>query len=301
MPFQYFVVNAPFGRFSPSNDSIFLVDGIKSWIIMELVSPLTFIYTFLYSPLTLLPNFRPHLTHAALSHPSSFFSVLFLIHYLNRAILSPLRTPSRNRSHIIVPLSAVCFNLVNGYLMGAYLSSPAARMYLRGAYGTTRFWFGLGLWALGFVGNIVHDEILFEIRRKVKAKGKGKDYSQKDVNTNENEKPKQKEHYAIPYGLLYSYISYPNYFCEWVEWLGFALASSPFPYIPYISSSSSSPSLRHFDSPWVACISSLSPPWLFFLAEVFLMMPRALRGHEWYKERFPDYPKERRAVIPWLI
>ena len=41
-PINYFI-DAPFGRFALKNDSIFTVDSIKSWIIMELVSPFTFI------------------------------------------------------------------------------------------------------------------------------------------------------------------------------------------------------------------------------------------------------------------
>jgi hypothetical protein len=38
----------------------------------------------------------------------------------------------------------------------------------------TTFYVGLGLWFIGFVGNIAHDEILLNIRRKAKAKAKGK-------------------------------------------------------------------------------------------------------------------------------
>lgn len=60
------------------------------------------------------------------------------------------------------------------------------------------------MWGLGFVGNVVHDEILFNIRRKATAKGKAKESM-----------GVKKEHYAIPHGLLYEYLSYPNYFCEW--------------------------------------------------------------------------------------
>ena len=30
------------------------------------------------------------------------------------------------------------------------------------------------------------------------------------------------------------------------------------------------------------------------------MRPRAFSNHRWYKEKFPDYPKERRALIPFI-
>jgi len=271
-----FVFDAPFGRFAPSENSILLVDGIKSWIAMELVSPSMFSYTYLKAPLT--SGSAPPLT---LSHPSTFLSALFLIHYLNRAIISPLRTPSRSKSHISVPLSAVLFNSVNGFLLGSYLSSPAAQNFLAGAFSRPLFWGGVGLWAAGLAGNILHDEILLNIRRNARAKGKAKASNEDNNGKNKN----RQEHYAIPHGYLYNLISYPNYFCEWCEWLGFALAAAPLP------SFASSTEL----------LSTLSPPFLFFLSEVFLMLPRAYKGHKWYRKRFLDYPANRKAVIPYVF
>ncbi|OSD00218.1 hypothetical protein PYCCODRAFT_1414565 [Trametes coccinea BRFM310] len=283
-----FTIDAPFGRFSPSQDSIWLVDGIKSWMFMELVAPTAFFYAFLRSPLSHTAyGSAPPLT---LHHPPTFLAGLFLLHYLNRAIISPLRTPSRSKSHIMVPLSAVGFNTLNGLLLGTYLSSPYAQKYLEDAFAQPRFWAGIALWALGLVGNIVHDEILLNIRRKAKAKGKARENTDgegKDGEDDNNGKVKKnkQEHYAIPHGLLYRYISYPNYFCEWLEWLGFALAASPAPSFASLA----------------AYFMTASPPWLFFFSEVFLMLPRAWKGHQWYHSRFPDYPKERKAVIPFVL
>jgi hypothetical protein len=31
------------------------------------------------------------------------------------------------------------------------------------------------------------------------------------------------------------------------------------------------------------------------------LVPRALRHHAWYRERFVDYPSERKALIPYLL
>lgn len=240
---------------------------------MELVSPAMFIYTFLESPLALS---APRLS---LHDPSTFLATLFLIHYANRALISPLRTPVRSKSHISVLLSGVIFNVVNGSLLGIYLSSASAQSFLHDAFSRPLFWAGVGLWAMGFVGNILHDEVLLSIRRKAKAKGKAKE---DDVSGKSKD---AKPHYAVPHGFLYSYISYPNYFCEWIEWLGFALAASPLP---------------SFGS-FAELLAALTPPYLFFAAEVFLMLPRAYKGHKWYHSRFPDYPRERKAVIPFLI
>ncbi|KZP08931.1 hypothetical protein FIBSPDRAFT_964371 [Athelia psychrophila] len=312
-PVTYFI-DAPFGRFTPKSASMWTVDGITAWILMELPSPLTFAATFYCAPLTaaLIPNFTPHLASpfpfspfagssgsADGAAPASLLALLFLAHYLNRALVSPLRTPSRSRSHVIVPLAATCFNLANGFLMGAYLSSPAARAHLAGAYAAPRFWAGVALAVAGLAGNILHDEILFDIRRdanKAKAKAAASPVAnedQKAAKTNaEAEAPKkggEKEHYAIPHGCLYALVSYPNYLCEWAEWAGFALAAAPLPAAVALAARS-----------WTG-LGGMSPPWIFLLAEVVLMAPRALKGHAWYRRRFADYPRERRAVVPWVL
>ncbi|TBU51117.1 hypothetical protein BD310DRAFT_1010823 [Dichomitus squalens] len=94
----------------------------------------------------------------------------------------------------------------------------------------------------------------------------------------------KQEHYAIPHGLLYRFILYPRYFCEWVEWLAFALAASPVPSFALVG----------------AFIATVSLPWLFF-NEVWLVLPWAYKGHKWYHSEFPDYLKERRVIIPFLF
>ncbi|TDL23010.1 hypothetical protein BD410DRAFT_814692 [Rickenella mellea] len=256
------VIDAPFGRFAPSTSGWLTADGIKSWIVMELVSPITFLYTFFQHPLA-----HDHTASSPVPQ-AKFLAVLFLTHYANRALISPLRTPSRSRTHLIVPLCGAIFNIVNGPLMAAYLSSPVAAEFLGDSQTPIKFWFGVGLWAAGFVGNIVHDEILLDIRRAKlrEAKSGGS---------------QQQEHYAIPQGYLYKFISYPNYFCEWVEWLGFAIAAAPIP--------------TSFSA------YAILPPWIFVVAEISLMIPRAYKGHKWYHSKFPDYPKERKAVLPFIF
>jgi 3-oxo-5-alpha-steroid 4-dehydrogenase 1 len=77
--------------------------------------------------------------------------------------------------------------------------------------------------------------------------------------------------YRIPYGGLYRWVSCPNYLGEIVEWCGWALAT------------------------W-------SPAGLAFAVYTTAnLAPRALQNHRWYRERFPDYPPHRRALVPYLV
>ena len=143
---------------------------------MELPSPLTLLYTYTH----------PLLSSPTLHSTGSIILVgLYVTHYINRAIISPRRTPSRSPSNVIVPLAAIVFNLLNGSLNGAYLATLNGPMSLT-------FWLGIIVFVAGFVGNVVHDEVLLRLRQGSKG-GSG-----------DRKTPK----YSIPYGGLYKYISY---------------------------------------------------------------------------------------------
>lgn len=77
--------------------------------------------------------------------------------------------------------------------------------------------------------------------------------------------------YKIPRGGLYRWVSSPNYLGEIVEWCGWALATWSLAGLAFVAFS----------------IANLAP--------------RALAHHRWYLEKFPDYPRDRRALVPWVI
>jgi len=79
------------------------------------------------------------------------------------------------------------------------------------------------------------------------------------------------EGYRIPHGGLYRWVSAPNYLGELIEWAGFALAAWSLPALA------------------------------FFLFTAANLVPRAIANHRWYRERFKDYPQERKALIPFLV
>ena len=39
----------------------------------------------------------------------------------------------------------------------------------------------------------------------------------------------------------------------------------------------------------------------FALYTVANLAPRAMANHRWYRETFPDYPSDRRALVPYVL
>jgi protein-S-isoprenylcysteine O-methyltransferase Ste14 len=77
--------------------------------------------------------------------------------------------------------------------------------------------------------------------------------------------------YRIPRGGAFELVTSPNYLGEIVEWTGWAIAS------------------------W-------SPAGLAFALYTFAnLAPRAVSHHRWYRERFPEYPAGRKAILPFLL
>ncbi|MFC1670842.1 DUF1295 domain-containing protein [Spirochaetota bacterium] len=77
--------------------------------------------------------------------------------------------------------------------------------------------------------------------------------------------------YKIPFGGLYKYISCPNYLGEIITWVGWAVMTWSLAGVFFVI--------------WTAAN----------------LVPRARSNHRWYNEKFEDYPKERKAIIPFLF
>jgi 3-oxo-5-alpha-steroid 4-dehydrogenase 1 len=78
-------------------------------------------------------------------------------------------------------------------------------------------------------------------------------------------------HYVIPRSSLFNRVSCPNLAGELLEWFGYALLC------------------------WNL------PAWTFFIWTAANLVPRALSHHKWYHQRFPEYPRERKAIVPYLL
>lgn len=77
--------------------------------------------------------------------------------------------------------------------------------------------------------------------------------------------------YSVPRGGAFRFVSSPNYLGEIVEWFGWAVAT------------------------W--SLAGLA----FALYTTANLAPRAVANHRWYRETFPGYPEDRRALVPFLL
>ncbi|KAL6100178.1 srd5a1 [Pungitius sinensis] len=77
--------------------------------------------------------------------------------------------------------------------------------------------------------------------------------------------------YKIPTGGMFEYVSGANFLGEITEWAGFALAGH--------------------------CIHSSA----FAVFTTVVLGSRAVAHHKWYLAKFEDYPKHRKALVPFLF
>jgi protein-S-isoprenylcysteine O-methyltransferase Ste14 len=77
--------------------------------------------------------------------------------------------------------------------------------------------------------------------------------------------------YVIPRGGLFDAVACPHYLFEIVSWLGLCLI------FPHISM------------------------FLFFSAMVIYLLIRSLQTLAWYRARFPDFPPNRKAILPFIL
>lgn len=79
------------------------------------------------------------------------------------------------------------------------------------------------------------------------------------------------EGYKVPYGWGYRFVSMPNYLGELITWVGFSIAAWSLAGVSFV---------------------------VFTMAN---LVPRAIANHKWYLETFEEYPKDRKAVIPYIL
>ncbi len=184
-------ITAPYGRhtrkgWGPS------INNTLGWVVMEITSPFVFAYFFLQGGDKSFVNW--------------IFFALWVGHYFNRSIIFPFRLPDKKKEMpLMICLSAVFFNSINGFINGYYLGVIKFQYELTWM-SDPRFIVGILLFITGFIINNQSDNILINLRKR-----------------------SSKGEYQIPKGGFYRWISSPNYFGEIIEWTGWALATWSLP------------------------------------------------------------------------
>ncbi len=224
-----FNIKAPYGRHS-SNSWGRMIPNKWGWFFMELPA-------FLLMPVISItgPSEKNYL--------SIVLILLWLLHYGNRTLIFPFKLKTnKKKMPLVIVLSAVFFNGINGILNGYYIGylSNGNESIL-----TIHVILGLFIFFSGMYINKSSDKKLISLREN-------------------------NEGYQIPKGQLFNLISCPNHFGEIVEWIGFAIIGLNLPALTFAI--------------WTFCN----------------LAPRSNNHHKWYKENFIEYPKNRKALIPFL-
>tara|TARA_B100001063_G_scaffold234315_1_gene251547 strand:+ start:56 stop:799 length:744 start_codon:yes stop_codon:yes gene_type:complete len=225
-----FKIKAPYGRHSNAKWGI-LIPNKWGWFIMELPA-------FLIMPIITImgPTEKSELTYLLV--------LLWILHYFNRTFIFPFRLKTKNKKMpLLIVVSAILFNSINGFLNGYFLGYLNTEMSSIVSFNVMT---GVFVFFTGMYINKTADKHLISLRTS-------------------------NEGYQIPHGSLFKYISCPNHFGEVVEWVGFMIIACNLPSMTFAI--------------WTFCNLS----------------PRSLNHHNWYKEKFNNYPKNRKAILPYIL
>jgi len=224
-----FNIKAPYGRHS-SNKWGKMISNKWGWFFMELPA-------FLLMPVISITG------PSEKNYISIVLIFLWILHYGNRTLIFPFKLKTNQKKMpLVIVLSAVFFNGINGILNGyyiGYLSNENESLL------TIHVILGLVIFFTGMYINKSSDKKLISLREN-------------------------NEGYQIPKGQLFNFISCPNHFGEIIEWIGFAIIGLNLPALTFAI--------------WTFCN----------------LAPRSNNHHKWYKEKFKEYPKKRKALIPFL-
>ena len=232
--------------------------GRYAWSLAESIGPANLIFILYRLPWKLHP--RPwsdsSIIGTGLPAQNEVLGLLYMLHYLNRAILTPLFfAPSMSPIHAGIASMMSTFQFMNSSNIACWLVYSTIDQDVS-AVNYPLAVLGLSLFLLGLQGNILAEHKLFELRRgaaKRKAKSEGKAVVSYE-----------KVYVIPPAEGFYTYFLYPHYTLEWVEWIGY----------------------------WVfggaVGLGWNTPAMWFVLGEVSSMLPRAVDGRKWYEKKFGE-------------
>ena len=208
------------------------------------------------------------------------FFILWEIHYLQRTfVYALLRMKSANPTTLMTAAMAFTFTSINSYLNMKFAIfwpyyDPITTTKI------ARWLIGMFIFFIGFIGNVWADQILLDLRNNngktgqptkayLKKMQKKKYLNQRTKRGGDQQGEKK---YYIPRGILYEYISCPNYTFEILEWIGL----------------------------WIAFPTKAMGN--FVICSCLNLVPRGISTHKWYKQKFKEeYPAKRKALIPYVL
>ena len=127
--------------------------------------------------------------------------LLFQLHYFQRSFIFPMLLRGRSKMPLGIVLMGMTFNTLNALMQGGWIFFVAPDGYYDDWFAKPYIYVGLAVFVFGFAVNLHSDRIIRHLR-----------------------KPGDTRHY-IPRGGMFRYVSSANYFGDFLEWVGFAIAS----------------------------------------------------------------------------
>lgn len=166
----------------------FPVPNKLGWILME--SPV-------FIAMTILWLISDRTFEAA---PLALF-LIFQSHYFQRSFIFPMLLRGNSKMPFGIVAMGMTFNTLNALMQGGWIFFIAPDGYYADWFSKPYFYIGLALFIFGMVVNLHSDYIIRHLRKEGDTR-----------------------HY-IPKGGMFRYVSSANYFGEFMEWVGFAIAS----------------------------------------------------------------------------
>lgn len=127
--------------------------------------------------------------------------ILFQAHYFQRSFIFPLLIRGNSKMPIGIVLMGAVFNTLNALMQGGWIFYISPVDYYDDWFTRPYIYIGGAIFIVGMAINLHSDAIIRHLR-----------------------KPGDTRHY-IPRGGMFRYVSSANYFGEFLEWTGFAIAS----------------------------------------------------------------------------
>ena len=135
-----------------------------------------------------------------------FFFAVWMFHYCNRALITPMLMRTRPDADNTFDISVVVFGWVTLFLhsyLNAWYVAELGTHYQNTWFQDPRFIIGMAIYVCGFSLNVYSDSILRNLRSKIPSA----------------DEPR----YKIPYGGAFKWVSCPQYLGEIISFIGLAV------------------------------------------------------------------------------